>query len=155
MKKIITILFLIFSTFSFARKAPEFSLVDQYNVTHSIESHKKKLIFLNFWATWCPPCKKEMPDIEKLYKEYGENKKDVIILGINNEDREKVKNFLEKNSYTFPTVTADNNVLREYRISAFPTSFLIGKDGEVYAYAVGAMTKEQIKEAIEELLNKE
>lgn len=155
MKKTIAILFLIISTFTFARKAPDFSLSDQYNVTHTISNYKGKIVFLNFWATWCPPCKKEMPDIEELYKEYGENKKDIIILGVNNEDSEKVKNFLEKNNYSFPTVSTKNNdILREYRISAFPTSYLIGKDGEVEAYAVGSLTKEQIKEAIEELINK-
>ena len=85
MKKIIGIIFLMISLVSFSNsaKAPDFNLKDQYGVTHSLENYKGKVIFLNFWATWCPPCKKEMPDIENIYKEYGENKKDVVILGVN------------------------------------------------------------------------
>lgn len=157
MKKIIGIIFLMISLISFSNsaKAPDFNLKDQYGVVHSLESYKGKVIFLNFWATWCPPCKKEMPDIENIYKEYGENKKDVVILGINNEKKDVVKKFLEEKGYTFPTVIDENSeVMRKYFIQAFPTSFVIDKEGNVYGYVMGGLTKEQIKQVIEDVLKK-
>lgn len=157
MKKIIGIIFLMISLVSFSNsaKAPDFNLKDQYGVTHSLENYKGKVIFLNFWATWCPPCKKEMPDVESIYKEYEENKKDVIILGINSEKENEVKKFLKDRGYTFPTVIDENSeVMRKYFIQAFPTSFVIDKEGNVYGYVMGGLTKEQIKQVIEEVLKK-
>ena len=157
MKKIIRIIFLMISLVSFSNsaKAPDFNLKDQYRVVHSLENYKGKVIFLNFWATWCPPCKKEMPDVESIYKEYGENKKDVIILGINSEKENEVKKFLKDKGYTFPTLIDENSeVMRKYFIQAFPTSFVIDKEGNVYGYVMGGLTKEQIKQVIEEVLSK-
>ena len=157
MKKIIGIIFLMISLVSFSNsaKAPDFNLKDQYGVTHSLENYKGKVIFLNFWATWCPPCKKEMPDVESIYKEYGENKKDVIILGVNSEKENEVKKFLKDKGYTFPTVIDENSeVMRKYFIQAFPTSFVIDKEGNVYGYVMGGLTKEQIRQVIEEVLKK-
>ena len=63
-------------------KAIDFTLYDQYGKEHKLSDYKGKVVFLNFWATWCPPCKEEMPYIENLYKEYNENNDDVVILGI-------------------------------------------------------------------------
>lgn len=157
MKKIIGIIFLMISLVSFSNsaKAPDFNLKDQYGVVHSLENYKGKVIFLNFWATWCPPCKKEMPDVESIYKEYGENKKDVVILGVNSEKENEVKKFLKDRGYTFPTVIDENSeVMRKYFIQAFPTSFVIDKEGNVYGYVMGGLTKEQIKQVIEEVLKK-
>lgn len=157
MKKIIGIIFLMISLVSFSNsaKAPDFNLKDQYGVVHSLENYKGKVIFLNFWATWCPPCKKEMPDVENIYKEYGENKKDVVILGVNSEKENEVKKFLKDKGYTFPTVIDENSeVMRKYFIQAFPTSFVIDKEGNVYGYVMGGLTKEQIRQVIEEVLKK-
>ena len=64
------------------QNAIDFELVDQYGNTHKLSDYKGKVVFLNFWATWCPPCKMEMPNIEELYKEYNYNKGDVVILGV-------------------------------------------------------------------------
>lgn len=157
MKKIIGTIFLMISLVSFSNsaKAPDFNLKDQYGVVHSLESYKGKVIFLNFWATWCPPCKKEMPDIENIYKEYGKNKKDVVILGVNSEKIKDVKKFLSEKNYSFPTVIDENSeVMRKYFIQAFPTSFVIDKEGNVYGYVMGGLTGEQIKQVIEEVLKK-
>ena len=96
-----------------------------------------------------------MPDIENIYKEYGENKKDVVILGINSEKENEAKKFLKDEGYTFPTVIDENSeVMREYFIQAFPTSFVIDKEGNVYGYVMGGLTKERIKQVIEEVLKK-
>ena len=61
--------------------APDFTLTDQYGNTHTLSDYKGQVVFLNFWATWCPPCRAEMPDIQKLYEKYQDSK-EVAILGV-------------------------------------------------------------------------
>lgn len=141
----------------------DFELVDQYGKTHKLSEYKGKVVFLNFWATWCPPCKKEMPDIQMLYEEYGRNEKEVIILGVANPQsksnpyasdivQEEISEFLKENQYSFPVVfDKTNDVLKNYFINSFPTTFLINQKGEIEGYAIGAMTKERMKEIIEEI----
>lgn len=136
--------------------APDFVLVDQYGVTHTLSDYKGKTVFLNFWATWCPPCREEMPHIEELYYEYGENQEDVIILGVTFPElgrettTEGITQFLEDEGYTFPTVFDESQLLAyNYYINAFPTTFIINPEGNVEGYVPGAMNKETMKEIIE------
>lgn len=131
----------------------DFTLTDQYGNNHTLSDYKGKVVFLNFWATWCPPCKKEMPDIEELYKEYNLNKDEVVFLGVanpssdeypNNNDvsKEEIISFLEDNEYTFPTLFDETReVFDSYYISAFPTTFMIDKEGNLVGYVPGMMTK--------------
>ncbi len=142
----------------------DFTLTDQYGNEHTLSDYKGKVVFLNFWATWCPPCRKEMPDIEELYKEYNFNKDEVVFLGVanpfskdypNNQDVEKddIISFLEENGYSFPTVFDESGeVLHNYNISAFPTTFMIDKEGNIYGYVPGMMTKDIMLNVIEETL---
>ena len=64
--------------------APDFTLVDQYGEEHTLSDYEGKTVFLNFWATWCGPCKREMPEVQALYEKYGNNEGDVIVLGVAN-----------------------------------------------------------------------
>lgn len=137
-----------------------YRLIDQYGNEHILSDYKGKVVFLNFWATWCPPCKEEMPYIEDLYKEFGENKKDVIILGITNpvteenlngQDKniDEIKYFLQENNYSFPTVFDRTGIYFDnFKIRAFPTTYIIGKDGEIKTAIPGAMTKQQMLKLI-------
>ncbi|NLC19681.1 MAG: redoxin domain-containing protein [Clostridiales bacterium] len=140
----------------------DFTLVDQNGTTHTLSDYKGKVVFLNFWATWCPPCKKELPDIEELYREYGENSSDVIFLSItnpvsdeypNNADitKDKIIDFIKENDISFPVLFDETGeVLSKYYISAFPTTFLIDTDGNIYGYAPGMLSKETMISAIEQ-----
>lgn len=141
-------------------KAFDFTLKDQYGTEHTLSDYEGKVVFLNFWATWCPPCQKEMPDIEKLYKEYGLNENDVVFLGIGNPVSEEYPNnadvtekeitlFLENNNYTFPTVfDISGEVLEQYMISAFPTTFLIDTEGYIFGYVPGMLSMSMMESAI-------
>lgn len=141
-----------------------FTLIDQYGTTHTLSDYKGKVVFLNFWATWCPPCKKELPDIEALYKDYNLNKDDVVFLGVvnpsseeypNNQDvkNEEIISFLEDNEYTFPTLFDETGeVLIDYNISAFPTTFIIDKEGNILGYVPGMMTKDIMINVINQAL---
>lgn len=147
--------------------AYDFELKDQYGNTHKLSDYKGKVVFLNFWATWCPPCREEMPHIEEIYKEYGYNKNDVIILGVaspataenpspQDESEEKIKAFLTKNNYTFPVVfDVKGEIFRNYYINAFPTTFMIDREGNIMGYVAGGLSKENMKKIIEMTLNNE
>jgi cytochrome c-type biogenesis protein len=139
-------------------KASDFTLVDQYGNTHKLSDYKGKVVFLNFWATWCPPCKEEMPHIEEIYNEYKNNDEDVVILGIaapnlgREGSKEYITGFLNDNNYTFPVAFDETTeVLEQYYISAFPTTFIIDKEGNIIKYIPGAMDKETMKTLIEEV----
>ena len=137
--------------------AIDFTFLDQYGKKHTLSNYKGKTIFLNFWATWCPPCREEMPYIEELYKEYGENKNDVIILGVaspevgKEKNVEGIKEFLKNMNMTFPTVMDNNgSQVYQYGIYAFPSTLIINKDGNIVNYIPGAMNKETMKKIIED-----
>jgi cytochrome c-type biogenesis protein len=142
----------------------DFTLTDQYGNEHTLSDYKGKVVFINFWATWCPPCKKELPDIEKLYQEYNLNQDEVIFLGItnpsssdypNNSDVsiKEIKSFIADNGYTFPTLFDETgDILKQYNISAFPTTFMIDKEGNIFGYVPGMMTKDIMVNIINQTL---
>ncbi|MGI6254674.1 MAG: cytochrome c biogenesis protein CcdA [Acutalibacter sp.] len=140
--------------------APDFTLTDQYGNTHTLSDYQGKTVFLNFWGTWCPPCRAEMPDIQELYQELGENKEDVIILGValpnvgNEGSKEEIISFLEENGYTYPTVMDEGGTLaNSYYISGFPTTFMIDKEGNVFGYATGQLTKDIMESIIQQTID--
>ena len=134
----------------------DFTLYDQYGEAHTLSEYKGKVVFLNFWATWCGPCRSEMPHIEEIYKQYNENNDDVVILGVASPNlgregsEENIKNFLREGNYTFPVVMDTNGEFAfKYGVSAYPTTFIIDKEGYVKGYIPGAMDKETMEKIIE------
>ena len=139
--------------------APDFTLTDQYGNSHTLSDYKGKTVFLNFWATWCGPCKSEMPDIQKLYESYGENSEDLVVLAVANPggqdvSQEEIEQFLEDNGYTFPVLMDDTGMtLAYYGISAFPTTFMIDTNGNVYGYVPGAMTADIMESIVQQTMD--
>lgn len=139
--------------------AYDFELVDQYGNIHKLSDYKGKTVFINFWATWCPPCRIEMPHIEEIYKEYNYNKDDIVILGIANpggqeKSTEGIKNFLNEEGYTFPSVFDESgDVFRKYNVSALPTTYMINKDGKIYGKVSASLTKEQMESIIKQTID--
>lgn len=137
--------------------APDFTLVDQFGTTHTLSDYKGKTVFLNFWATWCPPCRAEMPEIQELYEDYGSNNEDVIILGIASPDYgqegsvEDITAFLEENGYTYPVVMDTGGMMAyTYGVNAYPTTFMIDAEGNVFGYVSGQITKDIMISIIEQ-----
>lgn len=137
-------------------EALDFTLYDQYGKEHKLSDYRGKKVFLNFWATWCPPCRAEMPHIEDLYKEYENNSKDVIILGVASPnvgkegDQQYIEDFLKENNYTFPVVFDDGGMLSyQYGFSSLPSTLIIDEDGYITKYIPGAMNKSTMKSLIE------
>ena len=138
--------------------AIDFTLKDQYGNTHTLSDYKGKTVFLNFWATWCSPCRAEMPDIQKLYEEFQQE--DVVILGVAapNLGREKsevgIKGFLEENGYTYPVVMdTEAEAFQAYGINSFPTTFMIDKDGNVFGYIPGQLSEETMRDIIRQTVD--
>lgn len=141
--------------------AIDFTLLDQNGNTVSLSDFEGKVIFLNFWATWCSPCVSEMPDIQLLYENYGYNEEDVVILGValpndeysytNEGSSAYVAEFLGENGYTYPTIMDINGELTaSYGISAYPTTFMINANGDVYGYLTGSITYDIMVSIIEQ-----
>ena len=142
----------------------DFTLTDQYGNSHTLSDYKGKTVFLNFWATWCPPCKREMPEIQALYERYGENEGDLIVLGVANpkteehpgnsdETQDVVEKFLKDNGYTFPVVMdLTGDTFSQYMISAFPTTFMIDKDGNVFGYASGSLSGDMMESIVQQTM---
>ena len=173
-KLVLILIFIVMSFSVFAAKSnkkddiklPNIVLYDQYGKKHNIEEYKGKVVVINFWATWCGYCVEEMPAFEKVYKEFGSNKKDVIILGVagpktkqnlNNVDVEKDKiiSFLNKNKITYPTLMDETGKsFDDYKVRALPMTYVINKDGYLEGFVNGAITDEQLRKAINETLKK-
>lgn len=139
-------------------QAYDFELTDQYGNKHKLSDYKGKVVFLNFWATWCPPCRMEMPHIEELYNEYNKNNDEVVFLGVANPGGQEksvsgIKKFLEDEGHTFPTVFDESGELfGKYQVSSLPTTYMIDKEGNIYGYVSGALTKDIMKNIINQTL---
>ena len=126
-------------------KALDFKLKDINGKEVSLSDFKGKNVLINFWATWCPPCKAEMPDLEKLYEENKNS--DLVILAVNlSEDKETIKSFMDKNNYNFHVLMDSNgDVAIKYDIASIPTSFFINKEGAIVQKKVGEMNLEEMR----------
>ena len=140
--------------------ALDFTLTDQFGNTHTLEEYKGKTILLNFWATWCGPCRSEMPDLQAVYEDYGKNEKDLVVLGVaapnlgQEGSAEDITAFLEENGYTYPTLmNEDASLFYSYGISSFPTTFMIDKNGNVYGYVSGALSREVFEDIIQQTMD--
>lgn len=139
--------------------AIDFELKDQYGKVHKLSDYKGKVVFLNFWATWCPPCRNEMPHIQALYESYGQNQSDVVFLSVagpnqgQEQDIAGITQFLKDEGYTWPSVMDETgDVFSAYSVSALPTTYMIDKSGNIYGYVSGQLTEDIMKKIIEETL---
>ncbi|MFC2113702.1 TlpA family protein disulfide reductase [Bacteroidota bacterium] len=96
---------------------------------------KGKLVFLNIWATWCPPCRAELPNIQKLYNDYGDR---IIMILASNEDEQKLKMFLEESGYDLPVYRMVQNPPEVFQSSSIPTTFLITPGGRITVRKTGS-----------------
>ena len=122
--------------------------------TFSLSDYRGKIVFLNFWGSWCPPCRMEMPGFQKVYEQYGD---DVMIIGVGiNDSPGNLIEFAKSIGVTYPIVhDRTSEVARHYRIRSLPTTYRIDQEGRVRGVAVGALNEDQIVKAIEELLNQQ
>ncbi|MGE7184881.1 TlpA disulfide reductase family protein [Peribacillus sp. NPDC006672] len=120
--------------------APDFSLKTLDGEQVNLSDYKGKKVMLNFWATWCPPCKKEMPDMQKYSQQAGD---DVVILAVNIDPENDVQAFVEDNDITFTipldSQSAKKTVSERYKILSIPTTYFIDSKGIIRNKAISAM----------------
>lgn len=129
------------------KKLSELSLLTLDGKEVKLSDYKGKVVLVNFWASWCPPCKEEMPIFEKIYQKYSG--KNFVILAVNMDTSERaLKEFLEENHYSFPIVRIKGEA--GMNISGLPTSYLVDKDGSVKKIKLGVYR--ELEEDLSKLL---
>ncbi|TXK45305.1 TlpA family protein disulfide reductase [Pontibacter qinzhouensis] len=114
-----------------------FKLTDLNGTTINFASLRGKVVFLNIWATWCPPCVAEMPNIQRLYEKVGSDKIAFVMLSVDKGGPEKVQKFIQKKGYTFPVYLPASQFPQELYSNSIPTTFIISPEGEIVAKQEG------------------
>ncbi len=122
---------------SLASAEYEWQLIDIDGNIVNMSEFKDKVIFINFWATWCGPCIGEMPEIQKFYDKFKDNK-DVVFIIASTDDLNTMKNFMNKKDYTFPVYSIQSKIPDKLEHRSIPNSFLIDKSGGIVVHTAGA-----------------
>ena len=110
-------------------------LSNQSGEVYNFNEAKGKVVLINFWATWCPPCIAEMPSLDELYKSYNE---EVVFLFVSNEDQKTISSFIDKNAYSFNVHTPKTAYPKIFEVSAIPRTYIIDKKGQIVVDKTGA-----------------
>ncbi|MGH7880430.1 MAG: TlpA family protein disulfide reductase [Candidatus Binataceae bacterium] len=135
--------------------APDFTLADLDGKSHSLAALRGKIVFLNLWATWCPPCRREMPSIQALYRDFQSNDDFVVLAVSEDTDVKPVPGYVKQNHLGFPVLLDPRNLVGEaYEVSGLPESFVIGRDGRIVAHHVGPYdwASADLREALQDLI---
>jgi peroxiredoxin len=120
----------------------DFALPDLQGKNWSMNELRGKIVLVNFWATWCPPCRSEMPDLQKLYTKYKDQ--GLVVLSISDEEADKVSAYVKENGYTYPILLdAGRKVNEMFGIQGIPKSFVYDREGKLAAQAMDMRTERQ------------
>lgn len=135
----------------FRQKENDFTLTDLAGNRVSLKNLRGKDVYLNFWTTWCPWCKEELPALEKVSREY--KNKDLVVLAVDiGEDQKTVSDYIRQNGYDFSVLLdANQAVAQQYGVTSIPVSLFIDKKGNIAKKNVGAMTESQMRQIIDAL----
>lgn len=137
------------------QKAANFTLKDVNGKYHSLSSSIGKVVLLNFWATWCGPCKREIPDLIALYSKYKKKGVEFLAISLDEKGAEVVVPFVKQNKMNFPVLLGGIDVVRDYGgFNSIPTTFMIDKKGMIRKTLVGMQTKTEFEKEILALLKK-
>jgi peroxiredoxin len=131
------------------RQQADFTLADLHGKNWTPKDLRGKVVLLNFWATWCPPCRKEMPDIEALYLKFKDKDQGFVVLAISDEDASKVNPFLAERNITYPVLLDPGRKVNEqFRIEGIPKSFVYDRSDKLVAQSIDMRTQRQFLEML-------
>ena len=119
-----------------------------------LENNKGKVVILDLWATWCPPCRKEIPGFINLYNKYKGNGVEIIGIAFDENGTEVVPPFIKKMGINYPVYLDGGDIAHAYDLQAYPTTVIYGKDGEVANKHIGFVSEKEFDDEIGELLKK-
>jgi|SRR5450631_2794043 len=129
------------------RNEANFTLTDLNGKAWTLKDLRGKVVLVNFWATWCPPCRKEMPDLEVLYRRFGPQ--GLVVLGISDEDAAAVSPFIAKQGTTYPILLDPGRKVNDlFQIDGIPKTFIYGRDGKIVAQSIDMRTQKQFLEML-------
>lgn len=133
--------------------APDFTLPTSDGKSMKLSDLKGKVVILDFWATWCPPCRKGIPDLIALKKKYGAKGFEIVGVSVDTDTKSEVVPFMKEQKINYPVVYGNMNVYQQYGgIRAIPTSFVIDKQGKIVASYEGLISVETYENHIKKLL---
>ena len=132
--------------------ASDFTLLSPDGQEISLSDYEGQVILVNWWATWCPPCKAEMPAINAFYETHKAD--GFVVLAVNSQEgASTVKNFIQANGFSFPVLLdSQGQVMERYHVRALPTSFIIDRDGVIQYIQTGEISPRQLEVIVEPLL---
>ncbi|MFY9905054.1 MAG: TlpA disulfide reductase family protein [Terriglobales bacterium] len=129
------------------REHPDFALKDLAGKTWTFSELRGKVVLVNFWGTWCPPCRKEMPDLETLYQRFGP--KGLVVLGISDEEAAKVEPFIREHKVSFPILLDPGRKVNEmFVVEGIPKSFVYDREGKLVSQSIDMRTQKQFLEML-------
>jgi peroxiredoxin len=129
------------------REQADFTLTELGGKTWTLKEQRGKVVVLNFWATWCPPCRKEMPDLEMLYQQFKDQ--GLVILAISDEDAGKVRPFIAQQKVTYPILLDPGRKVNElFQIEGIPKTFVYDRNGKLVAQSIDMRTRGQFLEML-------
>lgn len=133
--------------------APDFELETLEGERYRLYENNGKPTLVNFWASWCPPCKVEMPHLQKAYEEYGDRVNFLMVDLAFNDDVEAMSQYIEENGYTFPVPLDETGevAMDQYQAIAIPTTVIVDEEGIITHHIRGAMSEQQIQAIMEEM----
>jgi cytochrome c biogenesis protein CcmG/thiol:disulfide interchange protein DsbE len=138
---------------SVGRTAPDFALTDLSGKTVRLADFKDKIVLLDFWTTWCAPCREQIPDFVELQKQYAEKGFTLLGISLDEEGAAVVKPFAQQFGINYPVVIGNTQVSAAYGgMQALPTAFLIGRDGRILEAFVGDRARPDFERAIRSAL---
>jgi len=159
MKSVLSILLIaitigfVTSAMAQQQQAVNFSLKSSDGTSYELSKYKGKVVVVNFWATWCGPCRKEIPDFIEAYKKYKSKGLEIIGISLDQDGWTKVTPYVKQSNINYPVVLGDEKVVQNYGgFNAIPTTFIVDKNGNIVDQHTGTMSLKQLEAKLKPLL---